>query len=275
MPDRSVCRTDHEIKIKRLLHSSGCFILRLPKPPWDIALSARDSSQSDAPQRLVRAALTVFASKGYEGASTREICRLAGANVAAIHYYFGDKASLYREVFRIPEQLGQFPREMHDADVALRTVMLAFYRHIMAYIAAPDQVQQLRLVFLREELQPSGVLESQSDAPRRLHQHLTNFLCRTIGIPEPDTALHQLAFSIGGLALVLFVQRTAVDSLAPELLADDAAMQATIERLADHGAALIEAEIVRRGIAARDAPDTHTAAKTRLKSAANLQQASS
>ncbi len=237
-------------------------------------MTDRDTTQSDVQQRLVRAALTVFASKGYEGASTREICRLAGANVAAIHYYFGDKASLYREVFRIPEQLGQFPREMNDANVPLRTVMLAFYRHIMAYIAAPDQVQQLRLVFLREELQPSGVLEAQSDAPRRLHHHLTSFLCRTLGISKPDTALHQLAFSIGGMALVLFVQRTALDSLAPELLEDDAAMQATIARLADHGVALIEAESARRSGAER-AAEKRAGTATHLKGTTNLQRASS
>ena len=163
-----------------------------------------DLQQTDAKKRLVRAALQVFASKGYEGASTREICRLADVNVAGIHYYFGDKASLYREVFRIPEQIGPFPFEMADPNAPVRTALVAFYGHIMAYIAAPE-LQQLRLVVLREELQPSGVLDGQPDGPRRMHDDLTRFLCRAIGIREPDAALHHLAFSIGGLALVLFV----------------------------------------------------------------------
>ncbi len=201
---------------------------------------------TDARKRLLDAALQVFASKGYEGASTREICRLADVNVAAIHYYFGDKASLYREVFRLPEQLGTLPPEMGDPSTPIRTALVGFYRHIMAYIVAPQQVQQLRLLFLREELQPSGVLDVDTDTPRRMHDQLTGFLCRTVGARTVDVAIHQLAFSIGGLALMLFVQRTAVDRLAPELLADDAAVAATIERMADHGAALIEAERVRR-----------------------------
>ena len=117
------------------------------------------ADHSDAQQRLVQAALKVFASKGYEGASTREICRLAEVNVAAIHYYFGDKASLYREVFRLPEVLGQLPTEMDDPEMPLRAVLVAFYRHILSYIVAPEQVQQMRLLFLREELHPSGVLD--------------------------------------------------------------------------------------------------------------------
>lgn len=207
-----------------------------------------DPQQASAQQRLVSAALSVFASKGYEGASTREICRLAEVNVAAIHYYFGDKASLYREVFRLPEQLGLFPAEMDDPALHPRDVLVAFYRHIMGYIVAPERVQQLRLVFLREELQPSGVLDRDTDGPRRVHDRLTAFLCRAIGLLEADLALHQLAFSLGGLVLVLFVERTTVDLIAPELLASDAAVQATIERLADHGLALVESEAARRGL---------------------------
>jgi AcrR family transcriptional regulator len=204
------------------------------------------SEHSDAADRLLHAALEVFAAKGYEGASTREICRLAGVNVAAIHYYFGDKASLYREVFRVPEHLGIPPAELTDPNAPIRTALVAFYRHILAYIAAPKQVQQLRLIFLREELQPSGVLNADAEPPRRLHEHLTAFLCRAVGADAVDTAVHHLAFSIGGVALVLFVQRTAVDEIAPELLADDDAVEATIQRLADHGTAMVEGERARR-----------------------------
>jgi AcrR family transcriptional regulator len=231
-----------------------------------------DPQHTDARQRLVRAALQVFASKGYEGASTREICRLAEVNVAAIHYYFGDKASLYREVFRIPERLGQFPAEMDDQALPLRAVLVAFYGHIMAYIAAPE-LQQLRLVVLREELQPSGALDGETDGPRRVHDHLTDFLCRSIGIRDADTAIHHLAFSIGGLALVLFVHRTAVNSIAPELLADDAALHATIERLADHGVALIEAEAARRGVTIDRESGTSRATQMKLTGAAHLKRA--
>ena len=201
-----------------------------------------------ARQRLLEAAIEVFASKGYEGASTREICRLADVNVAAIHYYFGDKASLYRELFRLPEQLQRFPAEMDDPDIPVRDALAAFYRHVTAFMVAPEQVQmqRVRLLYLREELHPSGVVENQSDVTRHMHSQLTGFLCRAAGADKPDPALHQLAFSIGGLAFILFAQRTAIDLIAPELLRDDAALDATIDRLADHGLALVEAEAARR-----------------------------
>ncbi len=208
------------------------------------------ADHSETQKRIIRTALQVFAAKGYEGASTREICRLAEVNVAAIHYYFGDKASLYREVFRLPEEIGRFPNEIDDPDAPMRSVLAAFYRHVMSFIVAPKQVRQMRLLMLREEMHPSGVLGDQTEHTTRLmHDRLIGYICRAIGVREPDAALHHLAFSIGGLALVMFAHRTAVDQVAPQLLADEAARKATIERLADHGVALMEAEIARRGIA--------------------------
>jgi AcrR family transcriptional regulator len=42
-----------------------------------------------------------FSEKGFEGASVRDICCGAKANVSAIKYYFGGKEGLYRECFKI------------------------------------------------------------------------------------------------------------------------------------------------------------------------------
>src|SRR5436305_14322020 len=43
---------------------------------------------------LVRAALDLFADRGFEATSTREIAAAAGANIAAIAYHFGGKEGL-------------------------------------------------------------------------------------------------------------------------------------------------------------------------------------
>ena len=54
--------------------------------------------QDSTRQRLLEAALEVFAELGYEGASSREICRRAGANGAALNYHWGSKQALWTAV---------------------------------------------------------------------------------------------------------------------------------------------------------------------------------
>lgn len=48
--------------------------------------------------RLLEAAKTLFAEKGYAGASVREICTMADASVPMIHHYFGNKEGLHKAI---------------------------------------------------------------------------------------------------------------------------------------------------------------------------------
>jgi AcrR family transcriptional regulator len=50
--------------------------------------------------RILEAAEQVFATKGFEGASTREIASRAGVNISSLHYHWESKETLYFTVFR-------------------------------------------------------------------------------------------------------------------------------------------------------------------------------
>ncbi len=63
--------------------------------------SVRKGARSDGEDRrkaILRAAVTVFSRRGFERGTTREIAKAAGCNIAAIRYYFGDKAGLIASV---------------------------------------------------------------------------------------------------------------------------------------------------------------------------------
>lgn len=47
---------------------------------------------------LMREGTRLFALSGYDGVSIREVCAAAKANVASVHYYFGDKEGLYTAI---------------------------------------------------------------------------------------------------------------------------------------------------------------------------------
>lgn len=56
------------------------------------------SEEADIKLRILRAAKRRFAEQGYDGASVRQICDDAGANVALVSYYFGGKENLFASV---------------------------------------------------------------------------------------------------------------------------------------------------------------------------------
>lgn len=49
-------------------------------------------------KKLINSAILLFASKGYDRTSTREICKHAGVNLSLIPYYFGSKEGLYIDI---------------------------------------------------------------------------------------------------------------------------------------------------------------------------------
>lgn len=205
------------------------------------------ADNADARDRILKAALEVFAAKGFGQASTREICKRADVNVAGIHYYFGDKASLYRELFLIPKLMTELPPALDRPETSLKEGLDAWYNHVMAFVLGPDKGNQLRLLFLREQVEPSGLLEDDRVGIMGLyHPQLVRFLAQRLDIAEPDPALHQLAFSLIGMAMVFFVERTAVQQLAPGLLDSAAALDETISRLVIQAEAAVLTESKRR-----------------------------
>lgn len=52
--------------------------------------------EGPARERILAAALEVFAERGFEGARTRDIAKRAGANLGLLTYYFGGKEPLWR-----------------------------------------------------------------------------------------------------------------------------------------------------------------------------------
>ncbi|EKF41537.1 TetR/AcrR family transcriptional regulator [Nitratireductor indicus] len=65
----------------------------------DQTLAAKRSEKdADTRERLLAAALRIFANRGIASATLREITEEAGANVAAVNYYFRSKEELTRTV---------------------------------------------------------------------------------------------------------------------------------------------------------------------------------
>jgi TetR/AcrR family transcriptional regulator len=55
-----------------------------------------DSPSLETRDRILAGALAIFAEKGFDGATTRDIAARAGTNLGLLQYYFGGKEKLWR-----------------------------------------------------------------------------------------------------------------------------------------------------------------------------------
>ncbi|MCG6968134.1 MAG: CerR family C-terminal domain-containing protein [Gammaproteobacteria bacterium] len=80
-----------------------------------------ESESSETRVRLLEVGTHLFAESGFKGASVRELCAEAGANIAAVRYHFGGKEGLYRAVFE--DTLDEDESRFRDAMDNINTVI--------------------------------------------------------------------------------------------------------------------------------------------------------
>jgi AcrR family transcriptional regulator len=114
-------------------------------------------------ERILKAALTLFADHGYEGASVRAIVAKAKANQAAINYHFAGKEGLYRAVLAIA-----FEALTHDArldaellkSLSREEALERFVRRQLAPLAGRDELGRYLQLFNWEALRPTPVFKA-------------------------------------------------------------------------------------------------------------------
>jgi TetR/AcrR family transcriptional regulator, regulator of cefoperazone and chloramphenicol sensitivity len=206
------------------------------------------SDGAHARTQLLHTALRLFSEKGFEKTSIREIARTAEANVAAISYYFGDKAGLYRAVFTEPMgSLGEDIAQYDQPHFTLRQSLEGFFAGFLEPMRQGELVQLSTRLHFREMLEPTGLWAEEIDTGiKPAHAALVRVLCRHLGLKAADDDIHRLAFSITGLAIQMFVGRDVVDAIRPQLFADAAALERWASSLPLYAQAMVEVEMQRR-----------------------------
>lgn len=203
-------------------------------------------------ERLITEASRIFALKGFDKASTREIAQAAGANIGLIAYYFGDKLGLYREVMMRPvaDVIARMPEA--DASVPLRQWLESFYGAFLQPLQLDEEaLASLLRLCGREMIEPTAVYQeicAEYIAPR--HRELVQMLAQRCGVAEVDTELHQLAFGLVALAHDYWMSADHMEALVPGMVRGPGAYERVLGRLVAYGEALIEHERVLRMAAA-------------------------
>ncbi|MDI1232253.1 MAG: CerR family C-terminal domain-containing protein [Methylobacter sp.] len=202
----------------------------------------------DARSRLVISALRLFAEKGFEAATTREICEAAGANISAIRYYFGDKASLYRAVFTEP--VGETKRHTNIEAylrLPLAEALDSFFTEFLEPLKKGEEVRLVMKLHFREMIEPTGIRQQETGANLKLqHEILVAILKEHLDLQRIDADVHRLAFAIIGMAVHFYVAQEVVAAISPQVLNTLKAIDSLAERLAGYAISMIEGETRRR-----------------------------
>ena len=199
-------------------------------------------------ERLLHAALNLFAHQGFAKTSTREIAEAAGANLAAIKYYFGDKAGLYRAVFfdlqsKPEEEIRRYGNEAMSLGDALR----GFYLGFLEPLKQGELTTLCMKLHMREMLEPTGLWAEEIDQGiRPMHEALVKVLCRHVGAAEADDEIQRLAVCVSALGVHLHVGRDVTDALAPSLNSSPEALDRWLDTLVMYAEAMVAAEVKRR-----------------------------
>ncbi|MCR5504225.1 MAG: CerR family C-terminal domain-containing protein [Elusimicrobiaceae bacterium] len=150
----------------------------------------------DAKNRLLKVALELFASKGIEGASTREIAQRAKVNISAITYYFGGKEELYAAVLEyikttLKQDAASIIKELnYGAKIEILTVKEAktifhrVYEEVLEASFKPKNMY-ISMILAKESVNPSKIaIKVLTEKMFPLTQEIMKLVAKITGLPK-------------------------------------------------------------------------------------------
>lgn len=204
---------------------------------------AKEAPQPDPTrEKLLESAGQVFGEHGFHAATVRDICSRAGANVAAVNYYFGDKGELYAEVLR------RALCTVHDARMreALSAIepeeaLRRSIRHMLGKLCDPRRPDWSLRLMMHEMAQPSPALARVID--EIIGPNYTLFrgiIGRLLRLPPDHQKTRLCTHSVIGQILHYKQAQVAIAHLWPDLEMTEVRIDAIARHIADFSLAYLK-----------------------------------
>jgi TetR/AcrR family transcriptional regulator, regulator of cefoperazone and chloramphenicol sensitivity len=183
---------------------------------------AAEEKRPSTREQLLEVAGQVFAEKGFDAATGKEICKRAGANAAAVVYHFGGMEALYGEVL-LEARNRLVSTEMLAAVVAgdrePKEKLAALIRLLVTKLSGPITESWAARVIGRELLAPStatsDLIEKELQGRAKIMKSLVSELT---GLPPDHAAVARGAIGIiGPCMLLLIANRRRLERAFPAL----------------------------------------------------------
>ena len=184
-------------------------------------------------EKLLDVAGRVFADRGYQAATVREICVRAGANVAAVNYHFGDKLGLYAEVLQESVRAAQVEAIQNalDQNAPPEDILRAVIRARLRGVWRGDLPDWHFRILAHELAQPTPALRQLiNKVAQPIFKRLLELIGGMIGLPPNDDKTRLCAISVMGQILAYVFAGPLLAGVRPGLkMTPD-----QVERIADH-----------------------------------------
>ncbi len=188
----------------------------------------------DTQARILNAAGLVFADRGFQAATVRDICKKADVNLASVNYHFGDKEQLYIQAVRNAHQLlvGLVPMPDWPVGATAELKLRGFIRTLITRMIGSQSAPWQTRLMMREILSPTSACKEMVEDYFRPHFDLMLGILSELLPPEtPDAVRQQIGFSIVGQCLFYRVAGEVVGMLVDD---EDRSANYSIEQLAEH-----------------------------------------
>lgn len=158
-------------------------------------------ANDDARTRILNAAGPIFAEKGYEAATVREICQKADVNLASVNYYFGGKEPLYIEAVMLEHPAKSVPGADLDwpAGTPAETKLKDFIHALLTHLLGRKTSSWQERLIVREIMDPSPACrEMLREHFRTAFDRLQGILAEILPADTPPFKRHQIGLSIVG-----------------------------------------------------------------------------
>ncbi|WP_102272484.1 TetR/AcrR family transcriptional regulator [Cytobacillus massiliigabonensis] len=177
-----------------------------------------NEKNKEVKEQILSAARILFAEKGYEGTTVRQICQEAEVSLALVSYHFGGKENVFFQLFEPIRQL--FLNMKYD----LTDPLDALKNFCKQFIIFRNEEHELIAILQQELVMNSPRLEMLTDVFLPSWEQLRVILqeCqdkKVIGFPSVDVSLNFIMGTLMHSHNNAFLNRTQSE-LSPEQVAD-------------------------------------------------------
>jgi TetR/AcrR family transcriptional regulator, regulator of cefoperazone and chloramphenicol sensitivity len=182
-----------------------------------------DSSYPDPTRnRVLVAAVEIFAAHGFRETTVREICAKADVNIASVNYHFRNKASLYKEAlaFAFMQADQRYPLdEAKDAKLSAEQRLSNFIRIFLHKLTDDTHLGHHGKLIAREIADPTDALDDIikiAIVPQ--FEILSKVVPELVGPSCSGDDIHRCVLGILGQCLMYKHSRSIIDRICPEVI---------------------------------------------------------